>query len=384
MYDDQKLNFETRAIHAGQQPDPTTGAIMTPLYLTSTYVQESPGVHKGYEYSRTQNPTREALEKNLASLESGKFGLAFSSGCSATTTVVSLLKAGDHLLCSDDVYGGTYRLFDKILKHHGIEFSFVDFTNLSVVEKALRPNTKMVWFETPSNPTLKLIDIEAMVKLCKPKKILVAVDNTFMSPYFQRPLEWGADIVCHSTTKFLNGHSDQVGGAVVVNDNELRDKLHFLQNSMGTSQSPFDAWLVLRSTKTLAVRMRAHQENAMRIAQFLEGHEKVERVLYPGLRSHPQYELAKRQMTGFGGVITFFVKGSLAESRKFLERVKVFSLAESLGGVESLIEHPAIMTHASIPPEQRKALGISDTLIRLSVGIEHCDDLVCDLEQAFR
>jgi cystathionine gamma-lyase len=381
-FSDHKLGFETRAIHAGQRPDPTTGAIITPLYLTSTYVQSSPGVHQGYEYSRSQNPTREALEANLASLESGKFALAFNSGCAATTTVVSLLKAGDHLICSDDVYGGTFRLFDKILKNHGIEFSFIDLTKDGALKDAIRPNTKMVWVETPSNPTLKLIDIEAVSEVCKAKKILVVVDNTFMSPFFQRPLELGADITYHSTTKFINGHSDQVGGAVVVKEKELRDKIWFLQNSMGTSQAPFDAWLVLRSTKTLAVRMRAHQENAMRIAQYLEEHKAVERVIYPGLRSHPQYALAKKQMSGFGGMITFFIKGDLSHARTFLEKVRIFSLAESLGGVESLIEHPAIMTHASVPADMRKQLGISDTLIRLSVGIEHCDDLIEDLKFA--
>lgn len=371
------------AIHAGQKPDPSTGAIMTPVYLTSTYVQESPGKHKGYEYSRTHNPTRKALEENLAALEGGKFGLAFASGCAATTTIVHLLKAGDHVVCSDDVYGGTFRLFDKVFRHSGIDFSFVDLTSEEKFQKALKPNTKMVWVETPTNPLLKLIDIEMISSVCQKKKIIHVVDNTFMSPFFQQPLKLGADIVCHSTTKFLNGHSDVVGGAIVTSDEALSEKLHFLQNSMGTQQATFDSFLVLRSTKTLAVRMRAHQENALRVAQFLEEHKKVERVVYPGLRSHPQYALAQKQMSGFGGMITFFIKGGLPAARKFLERVKIFSLAESLGGVESLIEHPAIMTHASVPAEQRKALGIDDALIRLSVGLEHIEDLLNDLDEAF-
>lgn len=387
---DQDYKFETLAIHAGQEPDPTTGAIMTPVYLTSTYVQESPGVHKGYEYSRTHNPTRKALEANLAALEGGKYGLAFASGCAATTTILHLLKAGDHVISSDDGYGGTYRLFSKVLSNNGIEFSFVDLTSEEKLRSALKPNTKMVWLETPTNPMMKLVDIQMAVKVCREyqkdpaKKILVAVDNTFMTPYFQKPLTLGADIVCHSTTKYLNGHSDVVGGAVVVNDQALSDRLHFLQNSMGTQQATFDSFLVLRSTKTLAVRMRAHQENALRVAQYLEEHSKVERVIYPGLKSHPQYALAQKQMSGFGGMITFFIKGGLPAARSFLEKVKIFALAESLGGVESLIEHPAIMTHASVPPETRKILGIEDGLIRVSVGIENINDLIADLEQAFK
>jgi cystathionine gamma-lyase len=381
------FEFETLAIHAGQSPDPTTGAIMTPVYLTSTYVQESPGKHKGYEYSRTHNPTRKALEENLAALEGGKHGLAFASGCAATTTIIHMLKAGDHVICSDDVYGGTNRLFSKVISNNGIEFSFVDLSKEGVLEKSIKSNTRLVWIETPTNPMLKLVDIKAVVKTCKEKskkeKILVCVDNTFMSPYYQRPLELGADIVCHSTTKYLNGHSDIVGGAVIVNDDAISEKLHFLQNSMGTQQATFDAFLVLRATKTLAVRMRAHQENAIRVAQYLESHKKVEKVFYPGLRSHPQHALAQKQMSGFGGMISFVIKGGLPAARKFLERVKLFALAESLGGVESLIEHPAIMTHASVPADQRKKLGIDDGLIRLSVGIEHIDDLLADLEQAF-
>ncbi len=377
------MEFETLAIHAGQKPDPTTGAIMTPVYLSSTYVQESPGNHKGYDYSRAGNPTRQALEDNLAALEGGKFGLAYSSGCAATTTIAHLLKSGEHIVCSDDVYGGTFRLFDKVTKFNGIETTFTDLTAEGNFEKAIRPNTKLVWLETPSNPMLKLVDIEMIAKIAHTKKILVAVDNTFMSPYFQKPLKLGADIVCHSTTKFLNGHSDLVGGATVVNDKDLQEKLHFLQKSMGNQQATFDSWLVMRSTKTLAVRMRAHQENALRIAQFLESHSKVSKVIYPGLRSHPQYTLAQKQMTGFGGMITFIVKGGLPVARSFLEKVKIFALAESLGGVESLVEHPGIMTHASVPPERRKTLGIDDGLIRVSVGIENVNDLLADLEQAF-
>lgn len=378
------MRFETLAIHAGQKPDPTTGAIMTPIYMSSTYVQESPGKHKGYEYSRTHNPTRQALEDNVAALEGGRFGLAFASGCGATATIAHMLKKGDHLVCSDDVYGGTFRLFDKVIQHNGIEFTFVDMTDEEKVRSAIKPNTKMVWIETPTNPMLKLVDIEMVAKICKPKNIIVCVDNTFMSPYFQKPLKLGADIVCHSTTKFINGHSDVVGGIVVTDKPEISEKLHFLQNSMGTQQSTFDSFMVLRATKTLAVRMRAHQENAMRIAQYLAEHSKVEKVIYPGLRTHPQYALAQKQMTGFGGMISFFVKGGLTQARQFLENVRIFSLAESLGGVESLIEHPAIMTHASVPADMRKTLGIHDNFIRLSVGIEHIDDLLNDLDHAFK
>lgn len=377
-----EFGFETRAIHAGQEPDPTTGAIMTPVYLSSTYVQESPGVHKGYEYSRTSNPTRKAFEDCLASLEHGKFGFAFSSGCAATTTVMHLVKNGDHVICMDDMYGGTSRLFNKVIKNNGVEFTAVDLTDASNFEKAIQPNTKLVWLETPTNPLLKLVDIQAIAQVAKKKNILVAVDNTFMSPYFQKPLTLGADIVVHSTTKFINGHSDVVGGAVITNSQDLADKIFFLSNSMGTSGSTFDAFLSMRSLKTLAIRMRAHQENALAIAEFLEAHPQVEKVLYPGLESHPQHQLAKQQMTGFGGVISFYIKGGMEESRKFLENVRVFSLAESLGGVESLIEHPAIMTHASVAPEVRAELGIDDSLIRLSVGIELKEDLITDLKQA--
>lgn len=382
-WDEKEFGFETRAIHAAQEPDPTTGAIMTPVYLTSTYVQSSPGVHKGYEYSRTHNPTRKAFEQCLANLEGGRYGLAFASGCAATTTVAHLLKAGDHMVCSDDVYGGTFRLFDKVIKNNGVQFDFVDLSNVQNFERAIRPNTKMVWIETPTNPLLKLIDIAAISKVAKQKGITVVVDNTFMSPYFQKPLHHGADITYHSTTKYIGGHSDVVGGAVICSRDDLAQKLYFLQNSMGGVASAFDSFMCLRSLKTLPVRMKAHAENAMVIAKYLEEHSKVQRVVYPGLSSHPQHELAKRQMTGFGGMITFYIKGGLSASRAFLENVRVFSLAESLGGVESLIEHPAIMTHASVPPENRKALGIDDEMIRLSVGIESQADLLKDLERAF-
>lgn len=377
------LGFSTRAIHAGQTPDPTTGAIMTPVYMTSTYVQESPGVHKGWEYSRTHNPTRKAYENCLANLEGGKFGFAFASGCAATTTILHLIKGGEHVIAMDDMYGGTFRLFDKVLRHDGMEFTFTDLTKVENFEKAIKPNTKLVWLETPTNPTLKLVDIKKIAAIAKAKGILVAVDNTFMSPYFQRPLELGADIVVHSATKYIGGHSDVVGGIAVTSRQDLAEKLQFLSNSMGGVQGPFDSFMCLRSLKTLPLRMKAHQENAMAIARFLESHPKVEKVIYPGLESHPQHALAREQMHGFGGMITFYIKGGLESARKFLENVNVFALAESLGGVESLIEHPAIMTHASVPPENRKALGIDDSLIRLSVGIEDINDLLGDLKSAF-
>lgn len=382
--DSKNMKFNTRAIHAGQSPDPTTGAIMTPVYLTSTYVQESPGVHKGWEYSRTHNPTRKAYEDCIASLESGKYGFAFSSGCAATTTVMHLLTSGDHVIAMDDMYGGTFRLFDKVLRHHGLEFSYTDLTKVENVEKSIKPNTKMIWIETPTNPTLKLADIKKISAIAAAKNILVVVDNTFMSPYFQRPLELGANIVVHSATKYLGGHSDVVGGIAVTADQKIAEKLQFLTNSMGGIQGAFDSFLALRSLKTLPLRMKAHAENAIKVANYLEKHPQVEKIIYPGLASHPQHALAKEQMSGFGGMITFFIKGGLPAARKFLESVEVFALAESLGGVESLIEHPAIMTHASVPAEQRKALGIDDSLIRLSVGVEDVDDLLQDLEQAFK
>lgn len=380
----KEFGFETRAIHAGQEPDPTTGAIMTPVYLSSTYVQESPGKHRGYEYSRTHNPTRTAFEACIANLEGGVRGFAFASGCAATTTVLHLLKSGDHVVAMDDMYGGTFRLFDKVLQHHGLDFSYGDLTDVKNLEKLLKPNTKMVWLETPTNPTLKLADIAAVAKITKAKGILLAVDNTFMSPYFQQPIELGANIVVHSTTKYINGHSDVVGGVAVVDSKDLGEQMAFLSNSIGATGSAMDAFFGLRSLKTLPIRMQAHERNAMVIAQYLEKHPKIERVVYPGLSSHPQHALAKKQMKGAGGMITFFIKGGLPAARHMLENVKVFSLAESLGGVESLIEHPAIMTHASVPAETRKALGIDDSLIRLSVGIETQADLLADLDQALK
>lgn len=377
-----EAGFSTRAIHAGQAPDLTTGAIMTPLYLTSTFVQASPGEHKGYEYSRTSNPTRKAYEDCLASLESGQHGFGFASGCAASTTVMHMLEAGDHVVASDDLYGGTFRLFDKVIRKNGIDFSFVDMTNLDQVKAAIKSNTKMMWMETPTNPMLKIVDIKALSSLAQSKGVVSVVDNTFMSPYFQRPLELGADIVVHSTTKFINGHSDIVGGAVVVKDDKIAEKLAFLSNSMGGICSPFDSYMCMRSLKTLPVRMKAHQDNAMTVVKLLEEHKAVERVIYPGLESHPQYDLACSQMSGFGGMITFYLGGGLPAARQMLEKVRVFALAESLGGVESLIEHPAIMTHASVPADIRKSLGIDDGLVRLSVGIEDISDLIADLEQA--
>jgi cystathionine gamma-lyase len=378
----KEFGFETRAIHAGQEPDPTTGAIMTPVYLTSTYVQKSPGVHKGYEYSRSHNPTRKAYETCIANLESGKHGFAFASGCSAALIALHLFKSGDHIVAGDDMYGGTFRLFDKILKPNGFQFDYADLTNPDNFDKAVKPNTKMLWIETPTNPMMKLVDIRALSKKAHDRGVLVCVDNTFMSPYFQRPLELGADLVMHSSTKFINGHSDMVGGVVVVNQEALAERLFFLSNAMGPIASPFDSFLAMRSLKTLAVRMKAHDENGRAVAEFLRSQPKVEKVIYPGFEDHPQHELAKRQMHGFGGMISFVLKGGIAETRRFLENVKVFSLAESLGGVESLVNHPAIMTHASVPPETRQRLGITDSLVRLSVGIETQKDLIHDLEQA--
>ncbi len=377
------MRLDTLAIHAGQSPDPTTGAIMTPVYQTSTYVQAGPGEHKGYEYARTHNPTREALEKNLAALEGARHGVAFASGCAAATTVMHLLKQGDHVVCADDVYGGTYRLFDKVFAKQGLSFDFVDLTSAGALERALRPETKLVWIETPTNPLLKVIDLEAVSAAAHKKGCLVVCDNTFATPVFQRPLALGCDLVVHSTTKFLNGHSDVVGGVALTSSEELHQRLRFLQNAVGAVPGPWDSWLVLRGTKTLPLRMRAHDQNGRRVAEMLAGHADVERVLYPGLPSHPQHAVAKRQMSGFGGMISFVIKGGLPRARAFLKAVKIFALAESLGGVESLIEHPAIMTHASVPAETRQKLGIADGLIRLSVGVEDCDDLLEDLREAF-
>jgi len=380
---DKKRGFATRTIHAGQSPDPTTGAIMQPIYATSTYVQSSPGVHQGYEYSRTQNPTRMAYERCIADLESGSHGFAFASGMAATGTILELLDSGSHVIAMDDLYGGTRRLFDGVRKRSaGLQFSFVDLTDLAAAKKAFRDDTRMVWIETPTNPLLKIVDIRAVAALANKHDAIAVLDNTFATPYTQRPLEFGCDIVMHSATKFINGHSDVVGGVVVTDKPALAEQLTYLQNSIGSVAGPFDSFLALRGVKTLDVRMQRHCESAMRIAEWLEQHERVDRVLYPGLPSHPQHEVASRQMEGFGGIVTFFIRGDLADARQFLERCNVFALAESLGGVESLIEHPAIMTHASVPADTRAALGISDQLIRLSVGIEAVDDLIGDLEQA--
>ena len=380
---DKKRGFATRTIHAGQSPDPMTGAIMQPIYATSTYVQSSPGVHQGYEYSRTQNPTRMAYERCIADLESGSHGFAFASGMAATGTILELIDSGSHVIAMDDLYGGTRRLFDGVRKRSaGLQFSFVDLTDLTAAENAFRDDTKMLWIETPTNPLLKIVDIRAVAALAKQHDAIVVLDNTFATPYLQRPLELGCDIVMHSATKFINGHSDMVGGVVATGDTALAEQLAYLQNSIGSVAGPFDSFLALRGVKTLDVRMQRHCESAMRISEWLERHERVESVLYPGLPSHPQHELARQQMDGFGGIVTFFIKGDLADAQRFLERCDVFALAESLGGVESLIEHPAIMTHASVPADTRAALGISDQLIRLSVGIEAVDDLIEDLEQA--
>lgn len=376
------MRFDTLAIHAGQEPDPTTGAIMTPVYLTSTYVQAGPGEHKGYEYSRTKNPTRNALEACLAALEGAKFGAAFASGCAASDMLMHLFDAGDHIVCSDDVYGGTFRLFDKVFRRAGLSFSFVDLSDGAALEQAITPKTKAVWVETPTNPMLKLVDLAHIAEVAKKHGILSICDNTFMSPYFQRPLEFGIDVVTHSTTKYLNGHSDCVGGFTCTNRPELAERIYFLQNAVGGIASPMDSFLVLRGVKTLSVRMQRHAENAEKIARYLVSHPKVAKVTWPGLESHPQHALAKKQMKGFGGMMTFEIKGGLPAARAFLKTVKIFACAESLGGVESLIEHPAIMTHASIPKETREKLGISDGLIRLSVGIEDAQDLLEDLKAA--
>ncbi len=377
-----EARIETLAIHGGQQVEPVTGAVMPPIFQTSTYAQKAPGEHTGFEYSRTQNPTRFALERAVAALEGGDHGFAFASGCAATTAVVQLFDAGAHIVAGDDIYGGTFRLFDKVMSRRGHSFSYVDAREAAAVEAAINEQTKLVWLETPTNPMLKLADIEAIAKICKARGILLAVDNTFMSPIYQRPLELGADFVVHSTTKYMGGHSDVVGGAVVVKDAALAEQLHFVQNSCGGVPGPQDCYLTLRGLKTLAIRMERHAHNAMRVAKFLEAHAKVERVIYPGLESHPQHALAKKQMRGFGGMISFDIAGGLEEARRFLGALRVFTLAESLGGVESLIEHPAIMTHASVPPENRAKLGIADGFVRISVGIEHEDDLIADLAQA--
>jgi cystathionine gamma-lyase len=373
--------FGTRAIHAGQRPDPTTGAIMTPVYQTSTYVQPELGRHLGYEYARTHNPTREALEGNVASLENGLHGLAFASGLAAIDTITKLFSAGDHIVSGEGVYGGSYRLFAKIIARQGIEFSFVDSEDLDQIRDAIRPNTKLVHVETPTNPMMGLTDLAAAARIAHDAGALLSVDNTFASPFNQRPLDFGADIVVHSTTKYINGHSDMVGGLIVVNEDELHERLRFLQNAAGAVPGPWDCWLALRGTKTLHLRMRAHNENGARIASWLESRPEVERVYYPGLASHPQHDLATRQMDGFTGMISLEM-GSLDRARRFVEAVRIFSLAESLGGVESLIGHPAMMTHASVPEDRRQHMGLTDGLVRLSCGVEDPDDLLEDLDQA--
>ena len=381
-----KSHFDTRAIHAGQSPCKSTGAVMTPIYATSTYRQSAPGVHQGYEYSRTHNPTRAAYEACIASLESGTRGFAFASGMAAINTLTDLLNPGDHVIVTDDVYGGTFRLFDKVKgRTNQIEFSFVDMSNIENVYKALRPNTKMIWVETPSNPMLKLTDLNAISAFAKQHRLLSVADNTFASPWIQRPLELGFDLVLHSATKYLNGHSDVISGVIVVGDNaELVEKIAFLQNASGGIAGPFDSFLVLRSLKTLSIRMQRHCENARALAAWLEKHPRISQVIYPGLASHPQHHLAKQQMYDFGGMITMIIDGDLNDTTRFLSRCTLFTLAESLGGVESLIEHPAIMTHASIPLEKRKQLGIVDSLVRLSVGIEHIDDMKHSLNDALK
>jgi len=380
--DNKNFGFGTLAIHAGQEPDPITGAVMTPIYQVSTYAQKSPGVHRGYEYSRTDNPTRTAYQACVAALEGAKHALAFASGLATTDAIMHTLKSGDHVVVCDDVYGGTFRIFDKVFTRMGIEFTFVDLSDLKKSEAAFKPNTKMLWIETPTNPMLKILDVKALSDLARKKGALSIVDNTFMSPYFQKPLALGADLVVHSVTKYMNGHSDVVGGVLATNNSELYQNLKFYQNAVGAVPAPMDCFLVMRGLKTLHVRMERHAQNAMAIAQFLEVHPKIEKVIYPGLEGHPQHAIARKQMSGFGGMITFFIKGGLPEARTFLERVKLFTLAESLGGVESLIEHPAIMTHASVPAATRKELGIHDNLIRISVGIEDLADLKTDLTQA--
>ncbi|HET6315632.1 MAG TPA: cystathionine gamma-synthase [Chloroflexota bacterium] len=375
--------FATRAIHVGQQPDPATGAVIVPIYQTSTYAQSEVGVHKGYDYSRTANPTRAALEACLASLDNGRFGMAFASGMAAEDTLLHLFESGDHVIACDDVYGGTFRLFRRVLERAGLRFSFVDATDIGNVEAAIDERTRLVWIESPTNPLLKLIDIASVAELARAKNILVAVDNTFASPYCQRPLDLGADVVHYSTTKYLGGHSDVVGGALVTSDEQLAERLRFLQNAVGGVPGAFDSWLVLRGVKTLALRMRQHSANAMEVGCWLEKHRRVKRVYYPGLESHPQHALARRQMVGsFGGMLSFEVDGGVFSAREVARRTRLFTLAESLGGVESLIELPALMTHASLPADRRADIGIDDGLIRLSVGIEDAEDLIADLDQA--
>ncbi len=377
------MGFSTDAIHAGQKPDPVTGAVITPIYQTSTYAQEELGKHKGFEYGRTHNLTRQSMEANIAALEKGKFGIAFSSGLAATHALMSLVKAGDHIIVSNNVYGGTYRLFELIMKDYGLEYSWVDTVNLENIEKAIQRNTKLVYLETPTNPMLNLTDLSDAAEICKKHGLISIVDNTFMSPYFQNPLLLGIDIVLHSSTKYINGHSDVIGGVIITNDIKIHERIRYVQNAIGAVPSPFDCWLVLRSTKTLAVRMERHNKNAMELAYYLVNSKIAEKVYYPGLKTHPQYELAKRQMRGFGGMISADF-GNINKAKKILKNVKIFTLGESLGGVESLISHPASMTHASVPKEEREKMGLTDSLVRFSVGIEDIEDLIADIENAVR
>ena len=378
------MRFETLSIHGGKKPDPATGALVTPIYQTSTFVFEDIGKTKGYDYSRSGNPTRKALEDNIALLEGGKSGAAFATGMAAETTVIHLLRHGDHVVCGDDIYGGTYRLFDSVMREFGLEFTFVRMDRRSNIEQAIRPNTRMIWLETPSNPLLNIVDMEMAVDVARRGRILTVADNTFATPYLLRPLEFGVDVVVHSTTKYLNGHCDVVGGAVVTASKEIGDKVQFLLNAMGTGEAPFDAWLVLRGIKTLAPRMRVHVENALRIAEYLNTHTKVKKVYYPGLPKHPGHDIAKRQMKGFGGMVSFELKGGVAAVHALLRNLHLFALAESLGGVESLVEHPATMSHASMPAEARKKAGINDDLVRASIGLENVEDLIEDLESALK
>ena len=376
------MRFETLAIHTGQRPDPATGAIAMPIYQTSTFAFEDMGKTRGYDYSRTANPTRQALEDTIARLEGGKAGFAFATGMAAEATVIHLLKAGDHVISGDDVYGGTYRLFKDVMPDFGLEFTLLRMDSRQRIEEAIRPNTRMLWLETPSNPLLGIVDIEMVVDIARKHKLMTVIDNTFATPYFLRPIEYGIDLVVHSTTKYLNGHCDVVGGAVVTTNDELTQRVQFLLNAMGTCASPFDCWLVLRGIETLPVRMKQHEENALAVAKYLTGHPSVAKVLYPGLEFHPGHEIAKRQMKGFGGVVSFELKAGIEAVNRFLRSIRVFALAESLGGVASLAEHPATMSHASMPDEYREKVGITDRLIRLSVGLENIDDLVDDLHQA--
>ena len=378
------MKFSTKAIHAGQDPDPATGSVTVPLYLTSTYQQSAPGREGEYVYSRTSNPTRKALEKNLAVLEDGRYGLAFSSGMAATTTVLMLLRKGDHVIAGDDIYGGTYRLFEQVLRDYGLQFTYVDTRNPDKVENGLRKNTRMIWIETPTNPLMQIIDIRRISRISKRARALLVVDNTFMSPYFQNPLKHGADIAVHSTTKYLGSHSDLIGGATVTSDQDTQKRLMFLQNAVGAVPGPMDCWLILRGVKTLAVRMDRHNENARVVSEYLQKQPKVDRLYYPGLPDHPQRDIVQRQMRGHGGMLSFELKSSFNDCKRFLQKLRIFTLAESLGGVESLIEHPASMTHASIPSQKRIEKGIKDNLLRVSVGIEDADDLVADLATGFK